>query len=201
MPCWKYHPDRRRPTHEFRKNIPDRPTSVGPWVMGEYLYQAAHQWWNWWLSIGCKAAYGPGFKFGKLLSLALGQAPVLEAMIRFRMQAGGWPTDQQTQLLIDSHVITRSHMRSQSSHTHIQLTPTQAHVQISGPTVKPHKHHSNCCHCYQVDLLGFKLQSIAESKQIFTLKSSCSLPFVPTLTHGSQIHHVEHDKRQSFMAL
>ena len=76
-------------------------------------------------------------------------------------------------------------MRSQSSHTHIQLTPTQAHVQISGPTVKPHKHHSNCCHCYQVDLLGFKLQSIAESKQIFTLKSSCSLPFVPTLCNGS----------------
>ena len=94
-----------------------------------------------------------------------------------------------------------THMRSQSSHPHIQLMPTQAHVQISGPTVKPHKHHSNCCHCYQVDLHGFKLQSIAESKQIFTLKSSCSLPFVPTLTHGSQIHHVEHNKRQSFTGL
>ena len=71
-----------------------------------------------------KAAYSPGFKFGKPLSPALTQAPVLEAVICFRTQARGQLTDQQTWLLIDSHVITRSHSWSWSSHsTSVVMAP------------------------------------------------------------------------------
>ena len=37
--------------HETWKNLRDRPTSAGPWIMGATRYRLTHQPWNLWLSI------------------------------------------------------------------------------------------------------------------------------------------------------
>ena len=45
---------RRRPTHEWCKNFLFRPTSAGPWVMGDSHHQFTHQIWKSPRNIGCK---------------------------------------------------------------------------------------------------------------------------------------------------
>ena len=53
QPCKHIYSTWHRLAHETQKNLQDRPTSAGPWVMRATGCRLTHQLCNWWLTIMC----------------------------------------------------------------------------------------------------------------------------------------------------